>query len=130
MIPDILCPPSTAQNHKSHEARIFEWLLFLLDDLHAKESRLVVITTTITPQRLGPRLRRPGRLTDEIIINVPTKSERIEILTTLRGLNKLDSEMIEHLSNWTPGYLGADLKLLIANIDYRVSVQREPVSQK
>ena len=107
------------------EARIVTQLLTLLE-----QTRAVVIAATNRPNSLDPALRRPGRFDREIAINLPTQSERIEILDNLlrdvtlsfenpvnqgneRSFEVERQALILDLASKTQSWSGADLSSLV-----------------
>ena len=61
------------------ERRVVAQLLSLMDGLKSR-GKVVVIGATNRPQALDPALRRPGRFDREIVIGVPDRDGRLEIL--------------------------------------------------
>ena len=94
------------------ERRVVAQLLTLMDGLTPRE-RLVVIAATNRVDAVDPALRRPGRFDREIVIGVPDKLGRREILEIhtrhMPGRDELD---LDHLSDHTHGFVGADLASL------------------
>jgi len=79
------------------------------------ESRgdLVVIGITNIPNTLDPALRRPGRFDREIVIGVPDKKGRSDILKIhTRNMPLTKSVNIEEMAKITHGFVGADLQAL------------------
>jgi len=72
-----------------------------------------VIGATNRPDALDPALRRPGRFDREIVIGVPNKDGRLEILQIhTRGMPLASDVKIEKLAEVTHGFVGADLAAL------------------
>jgi transitional endoplasmic reticulum ATPase len=61
------------------ERRVVAQLLALMDGLKSR-GKIIVIGATNRPNALDPALRRPGRFDREIVIGVPNKNGRKEIL--------------------------------------------------
>jgi transitional endoplasmic reticulum ATPase len=61
------------------ERRVVAQLLALMDGLKGR-GKIIVIGATNRPNALDPALRRPGRFDREIVIGVPNKNGRKEIL--------------------------------------------------
>ncbi|MBU2559769.1 AAA family ATPase, partial [archaeon] len=61
------------------ERRVVAQLLSLMDGLQAR-GRVIVIGATNRPDAIDPALRRPGRFDREIVIGVPDRNGRKEIL--------------------------------------------------
>ncbi len=107
------------------ERRVVAQLLSLMDGLKAR-GKLIVIGATNRPDALDPALRRPGRFDREIVIGVPDRNGRKEILqihtrgmplgkrdTTKKKLVQKDEVVdLDELANVTHGFVGADLEAL------------------
>ncbi len=94
------------------ERRVVAQLLALMDGLEAR-GNVVVIGATNMPGILDPALRRPGRFDREVIIGVPDKQGRNEILLIhTRGMPLAQDMDLKRLSEITHGYTGADLAAL------------------
>jgi transitional endoplasmic reticulum ATPase len=86
------------------ERRVVAQLLASLDGLKGR-GKIIVIGATNRPNALDPALRRPGRFDREIVIGVPNKNGRNEILQVhTRGMPifpDTDPGIIKHsLSEW------------------------------
>ena len=101
------------------ERRVVAQLLSLMDGLQAR-GRVVVIGATNRPDALDPALRRPGRFDREIVIGVPNRDGRKEILQIhTRGMPLVDESGAEdewvdldRLADHAHGFVGADLESL------------------
>jgi len=94
------------------ERRVVAQLLALMDGLESRGNVVVVAATNI-PNTLDPALRRPGRFDREIVIGVPDKDGRREILDIhTRGMPLADDVDMERLAAITHGFVGADLEAL------------------
>jgi transitional endoplasmic reticulum ATPase len=97
---------------KQVERRIVAQLLALMDGLEER-GHVIVIGATNIPNALDPALRRPGRFDRELVIPIPDKHGRLEILTIhTRGVPLADDVDLERLAFLTHGYVGADLTAL------------------
>lgn len=97
---------------KQVERRVVGQLLSLMDGLESR-GHVIVIGATNLPNTLEPALRRPGRFDREIVIPIPDKNGRLEILQIhTRGMPLADSVNLEKLSQITHGFVGADLQAL------------------
>lgn len=97
---------------KQVERRVVAQLLALMDGL-VERGQVIIIGATNLPNILDPALRRPGRFDREIIIPIPDKIGRREILTIhTRGIPLADDVDIERLAFLTHGFVGADLAAL------------------
>ncbi len=97
---------------KQVERRIVAQLLTLLDGLKGR-GQVIVIAATNMPDSLDPALRRPGRFDREIIIGVPDRMGRREIIDVhTRGMPLSPDVDLGHMASITHGYVGADLAAL------------------
>jgi len=71
--------PKREEVHGEVERRVVAQLLAVMDGIKGR-GRLVVIAATNRPNALDPALRRPGRFDREIVIGVPDKIGRKEVL--------------------------------------------------
>ncbi len=76
---------------------------------------VVVMAATNRPDILDPALLRPGRFDRRITVNLPTATEREEILKIHSRNKPLAEEDVElvSLARGTPGFSGADLENLL-----------------
>jgi transitional endoplasmic reticulum ATPase len=94
------------------ERRVVAQLLTLMDGLKSR-GQVIVIAATNRPDAVDPALRRPGRFDREISISMPDKKGRREILQVhVRGMPLGEDVSIEHISDITHGFSGADLSAL------------------
>jgi transitional endoplasmic reticulum ATPase len=94
------------------ERRLVAQLLTLMDGLESR-GNVVVIAATNIPNILDPALRRPGRFDREIVISVPDKEGRREILDIYtRGMPLSHDVDLDRLAGVTHGFVGADLESL------------------
>lgn len=111
--------PKREEVHGEVERRVVAQLLSLMDGLTAR-GRVIVIGATNRPDALDPALRRPGRFDREIVIGVPNRDGRKEILQIhTRGMpitekvkNKSERVNLDRLADLTHGFVGADLESL------------------
>jgi transitional endoplasmic reticulum ATPase len=97
---------------KQVERRIVAQLLSIMDGLKDR-GQVIVIATTNIPNSLDPALRRPGRFDREIVIPIPDRDGRREILEIhTRGMPLSADVDLDELANITHGYVGADLAAL------------------
>ena len=97
---------------KQVERRIVAQLLSIMDGLKDR-GQVIVIATTNIPNSLDPALRRPGRFDREIVIPIPDRDGRREILDIhTRGMPLSADVDLDELANITHGYVGADLAAL------------------
>ncbi|KAL8602334.1 hypothetical protein ACOMHN_022847 [Nucella lapillus] len=94
-------------------------LLTLLDRAEDVSDMLVIMTTS-NPSALDPDIRQAGRLGTEIIMPVPTSSQRREIFQIyLRKLLLADDLDLDWLSSATPGYVGKDIELVCRKAEWK-----------
>jgi transitional endoplasmic reticulum ATPase len=94
------------------ERRVVAQLLSLMDGL-AGRGQVIVIGASNRPDDIDEALRRPGRFDREIVIGVPDKQGRLEILQIHTRSMPLEEGLdIERLAAVTHGFVGADLAAL------------------
>ena len=104
--------PKREEVHGEVERRVVAQLLAMMDGLESR-GQVVVIGATNRPNAIDPALRRPGRLDREIVIGVPDRNGRKEILQIhTRGMPLAEDVDLEHLANITHGFVGADFESL------------------
>jgi transitional endoplasmic reticulum ATPase len=97
---------------KQVERRVVAQLLALMDGLESR-GQLIVIAATNIPNVLDPALRRPGRFDREIVIGIPDRNSRKEILEIhTRGMPLAEDVDLDKLAAITHGFVGADLEAL------------------
>ncbi|MDP1760559.1 MAG: AAA family ATPase, partial [Candidatus Woesebacteria bacterium] len=97
---------------KQVERRVVATLLAQMDGLESR-GEVIVIGATNLPNILDPALRRPGRFDREIVIPIPDKNGRLEILTIhTRGMPLAEDVNLDRLAFLTHGFVGADLAAL------------------
>ncbi len=97
---------------KQVERRVVAQLLALMDGLEER-GHVIIIGATNIPNALDPALRRPGRFDRELVIPIPDKNGRLEILTIhTRGMPFAEDVDLERLAFLTHGYVGADITAL------------------
>jgi len=104
--------PKRSEVHGEVERRVVSQLLTLMDGLKGR-GKLIVIAATNLPDVIDPALRRPGRFDREIIIDVPDREGRKEILQIhTRGMPLNEKVDLNGLADITYGFVGADLAAL------------------
>jgi transitional endoplasmic reticulum ATPase len=94
------------------ERRVVAQLLTLMDGIKTR-GNLIVIAATNREDAVDPALRRPGRFDREIEIGVPDRNGRKEVLQIhTRGMPVGKDFDLDHLSDITHGFVGADLAAL------------------
>jgi transitional endoplasmic reticulum ATPase len=98
--------------HGEVERRVVAQLLSLMDGLKGR-GKVIVIGATNRPDAIDPALRRPGRFDREIVIGVPDRGGRKEILQIhTRNMPLAPDLDLEEFSDTTYGFVGADLAAL------------------
>ena len=101
-----------ARGDQQVEKRVVAQLLALMDGLKSR-GNVVVIGATNIPDTLDPALRRPGRFDREMVISVPDRHGRLEILEIhTRGMPLASNVSLDRLAEITHGFVGADLEAL------------------
>ena len=109
--------PTRSGELSDASARVVNTLLTELDGLHDRKG-VYVVGATNRPDVIDPAMLRPGRLDKPLLIDLPTPSERAEILKTLVRKNKtpvapgIDLDVIGNDKRCV-GFSGADLAALI-----------------
>ncbi|MFW9807351.1 MAG: CDC48 family AAA ATPase, partial [Candidatus Thorarchaeota archaeon] len=104
--------PKRAEVTGEVERRVVAQLLSLMDGL-AGRGQVIVIGASNRPDDIDEALRRPGRFDREIVIGVPDKQGRLEILQIHTRSMPLEKDLdIERLAAVTHGFVGADLAAL------------------
>jgi cell division protease FtsH len=88
-------------------------LLSELDGFEPNES-VIVMAATNRPDILDSALLRPGRFDRQIIVDLPTMQDRLEILRIHTRDKPLAEDVdLERVARGTPGFSGADLENLL-----------------
>ena len=115
------------QSNKEMTHRMLTQLLSCLDDLSnltnisqnsslkfTKNNAVIVIGATSKPDQLDPVLHRAGRLDNEILLGLPSITDRYNILLKLTKDLKIHSDLdLFLLAKLSPGIITADLELII-----------------
>jgi transitional endoplasmic reticulum ATPase len=97
---------------KQVERRVVAQLLTLMDGLKNR-GKVIVIAATNLPNLLDPALRRPGRFDREIVLPVPDRHGRLQIMEIhSRGMPLSKDVDLNDLARITHGFVGADLEAL------------------
>lgn len=104
--------PKREETKGEVERRVVSQLLTLMDGLKAR-GKVIVIAATNRVNDVDPALRRPGRFDREVVIGVPNKNGRKEILDIhTRNMPLSEDVNLEELAERTHGFVGADLEAL------------------
>jgi len=106
--------------------RVGGQLQTLLGESKSKGVVLLVATTAV-PELLPAALRRPGRLSSEVCLTTPDESERLAMLRCLASERLTD---LPALASATPGFLPADLALLVNRLSALESVCLKDIEEE
>jgi cell division protease FtsH len=88
-------------------------LLSELDGFEPTEN-IIVMAATNRPDILDPALQRPGRFDRQVMVDLPTMKDRLEILKIhAKGKPIAENVDLEQIARGTPGFSGADLANLL-----------------
>jgi peroxin-1 len=101
--------------------RVVNQLLTQMDGAEGL-SGVYVLAATSRPDLIDPALLRPGRLDKSLICDLPSLSDRLDILRALGKKLKLSADVqdgphggLHEIARRTEGYSGADLQALVYN---------------
>lgn len=97
--------------------RVVNQLLTQMDGAEGL-SGVYVLAATSRPDLIDPALLRPGRLDKSLLCDMPSHSDRVDIIESLSKKLKLSDEVLSHIdeiANRTEGYSGADLQAVVYN---------------
>ncbi|KFG26820.1 uncharacterized protein NESG_00976 [Nematocida ausubeli] len=103
-------------------------VLRVVEFISALPKKVLVIATATSADDIDPILRRSGRLEREIKLMVPTENERKLIVQKLFSATVNKNLDYEKITKATPGYVGADIKLLVTEAGH--SAVRRAVREK
>ena len=104
--------PKRDESYGELERRVVSQLLTMMDGLKSR-GKVIVIGATNRPNAVDPALRRPGRFDREIIIGVPNKKGRLNILKIhTRHMPLAKDVNLAKLAEITHGFVGADAAAL------------------
>lgn len=107
--------PAQYYNQPEYERRFTLQFALGIDSLN--NTNTIIIGTCNSLDNVSSMMRRAGRFDIEIEINVPTESERYEILLVhLRSVplnNDVNEEVIQSFAQRMIGFVGADIKTLV-----------------
>jgi cell division protease FtsH len=98
----------------SHDEReqTLNQILVEMDGFEATDN-VIVVAATNRPDVLDPALLRPGRFDRQVVIDLPDKKERIDILKVHTKNKPMESNVaLDKIAASTPGFSGADLRNL------------------
>lgn len=95
-------------------------VLRVVEFISSLPKKVLVIATATSVEEVDPVLRRAGRLEKEIRLMVPTEKERKKIIDKLLKPTEHSKSIDLHkITKLTPGYVGADIKLLITEAGHQ-----------
>jgi transitional endoplasmic reticulum ATPase len=100
------------------ERRVTAQLLALMDGMEDRGD-VIVLAATNLPNVLDTALRRPGRFDREVLIGVPDRQGRREILKIHSQSMPLGDVDLNDLADKTHGFVGADIKALCQEAGYK-----------
>jgi cell division protease FtsH len=75
------------------------------------DTHVIILAATNRSDILDPALMRPGRFDRRVVVDLPARSERVEILQLHTATKPLDKDVnVEKVAAQTAGFSGADLK--------------------
>jgi cell division protease FtsH len=75
---------------------------------------VIVMAATNRPEILDPALLRPGRFDRQIMVDLPDRQGRLEILEIhSQAVTRAETVILESIAQMTPGFSGADLANLV-----------------
>lgn len=80
-----------------------------------KNTQVLVIAATQSPNAIERSLRTPGRFRYEVEVPIPDMPARIEILKALHGTSSKEDAIAELIGERTHGFVGQDLEALYNN---------------
>jgi cell division protease FtsH len=98
----------------SHDEReqTLNQILVEMDGFDTKDN-VIVMAATNRPDVLDPALMRPGRFDRQVVIDLPDKNERLEILKVHTKNKPVDKSLnLNKIASTTAGFSGADLRNL------------------
>lgn len=105
---DSIAPRREEMDHQ-HDVSLISQLLVLLDGVEDR-GEVIVVATTNRFEAIDPAVLRPGRFDYHILIPLPDRAGRADILRKhLARVRIAASVSLEHIAEKTPGFSGADL---------------------
>ncbi|HEX7079747.1 MAG TPA: ATP-dependent zinc metalloprotease FtsH [Gammaproteobacteria bacterium] len=97
----------------SEQEQTLNQILTEMDGFSSREG-IIVLAATNQPDVLDRALLRPGRFDRRVVVNLPDKKGRVEILKIHTRQTPLASDVsLEELAAATPGFSGADIRNLV-----------------
>ena len=93
--------------------KLFNQILVEMDGFEPNE-KVIVMAATNRPDVLDPALIRPGRFDRKVLLDLPDRIDREEILNIHARLKPLAEDVnLKLIAERTPGFSGADLYSLM-----------------
>ncbi len=108
---DAIAPQRGLGYDSGASERVVDQILTSLDGLEALGS-VTVIAATNRPDIVDKALLRPGRFDKIVLVPVPDRETRLEILKVHTGRMPLKNVDIDDIAERTDGYVGADIEAL------------------
>jgi len=113
--------------------RVLNQLLAEMDGIEDL-TNVIVIAATNRPDMLDPALLRPGRFDRILLVNVPEKKGRLEILKIhTKNMPLAKDVKLDYLAEKTDGYVGADIENMVreaAMLALRENIEIKEVKKK
>ncbi|XP_063708178.1 ATPase family gene 2 protein homolog B [Culicoides brevitarsis] len=113
---ELLCPKEVDPKDTAHVSRISSQVMRLLENL---EKNIIVVVTTSNIEGVDLRLRRAGRIDEEIFLKMPDFVQREAILRVLLPSvmpQKVVEGLVKDLAFRTNGYVGSDFALMTKHL--------------
>lgn len=97
--------------------RVVNQLLTQMDGAEGL-SGVYVLAATSRPDLIDPALLRPGRLDKSLLCDVPSHSDRVDIIRAVSGKLAMSEEVaarLDDIAERTEGFSGADLQAVVYN---------------
>jgi transitional endoplasmic reticulum ATPase len=121
---EVLAPLSALEHNSAHLPLAVR--LFAEIDRLGEGSRVLVTGTTAHPNRISPELRRPGRLLREIVVPVPDREARRQLLEREAARFKVAADLdFDLLARSASGMTGSDLQSVCLEA-WLTAVRRDP----
>ncbi|MBI5001661.1 MAG: CDC48 family AAA ATPase [Euryarchaeota archaeon] len=108
---DAIAPTRGSGHDSGVTERVVNQLLTSIDGLESLEG-VVVIAATNRPDIVDPALLRPGRFDQLVLVGVPDKATRLNILKVHTKKMPLKGVNLDELAKQTEMFVGADLESL------------------
>ncbi|KAJ3340885.1 hypothetical protein HDU83_006893 [Entophlyctis luteolus] len=112
---DALCPARSSDSENQSASRLVNTLLTELDGMNTR-SQVYIIAATNRPDMIDPAMLRPGRLDKTLYVDLPSASERFQILKTITRKTPLHPSVdlsVVARDQRCDGFSGADLAALV-----------------